>query len=579
MAASNTFKSLGMHGQWGFSAAFDFAEALERELHTLPAEINILLLHPGDIRHVICTISRVLRLKQQIPTINFYLLENPVEIVARDLILLELFLDFKVPIRQRATIFLEVFGNMKVQKRTEVYLEELSSRILQLLSGNPLNSNLEHIVAFDMLGYRERDYLELSLKNYDRKIKMDMNSWFDHRKRGLYEERYDSRNGLFDWDYYECLKKRGSIIHIKQFKQWREKGIAFEFGDQEYTEANKTLMTYTEGLIKRGKDHGLKKEVMGYWGDIVCSPYYAFGIDSETPNKFADGLFEIYNKNTGTEQHRHHAVEVALYNLFSYMWELESNNTYIMKREHDVYSGLGQEEVVDNEKLLDADDSQEKAAAIETTKNALETVPEENEETEEQNQTEDLGQVDKSENELEQPELLKNITKQTQQQSSFEQIASKDIEAAESIDDHLSNIRIFPMTGTFQQHFQNRQKFHKKFHSIFISSRYAQLLNEPSLADLLTSPDSCGFVAVESGKFVIPISGRVKLDYEKHCDDYATALGLERMTGKNMFVYKNTYIFCPLLSPFLLVAPVFRRRRDEVDTEDDVLFYRPIREK
>ena len=85
--------------------------------------------------------------------------------------------------------------------------------------------------------------------------------------------------------------------------------------------------------MKSGKERGLKKEVRGYWGDVTCSPYFAFGIDCETvsrqniyiyiyiyaaictidgweclcaqPNEHAEGLFEIHNKNTGVEQHRH----------------------------------------------------------------------------------------------------------------------------------------------------------------------------------------------------------------------------------------------------------------------------------
>ena len=48
--------------------------------------------------------------------------------------------------------------------------------------------------------------------------------------------------------------------------------------------------------MKKGKEKGMKKEVRGLWTDIVASPYYSFGVDCETPNKFAEGLFEIYNK-------------------------------------------------------------------------------------------------------------------------------------------------------------------------------------------------------------------------------------------------------------------------------------------
>jgi hypothetical protein len=57
----------------------------------------------------------------------------------------------------------------------------------------------------------------------------------------------------------------------------------------------------------------------------------------------AESLYEIVNKNTGTEQHRHHAVEVSLYNLYAYLWEVETGLPYKMQKAHDIYSGLGKE--------------------------------------------------------------------------------------------------------------------------------------------------------------------------------------------------------------------------------------------
>lgn len=139
------------------------------------------------------------------------------------------------------------------------------------------------------------------------------------------------------------IKNKASIIHIKQYRQWRHNGIAYEFGDQTYSEPNRTMMTYTEGFIKKGKEKGLKKEVgnytilyllylqflpcliscicvlyfrilllqvKGFWGDIVCSPYFALGIDCDTPNKHAEGLYEIINKVC-----RNHVVNIVVHSL------------------------------------------------------------------------------------------------------------------------------------------------------------------------------------------------------------------------------------------------------------------------
>ena len=37
-----------------------------------------------------------------------------------------------------------------------------------------------------------------------------------------------------------------SIVHYKQFREWRLSGVAFEFGDQTYTQPNRTMASYAE---------------------------------------------------------------------------------------------------------------------------------------------------------------------------------------------------------------------------------------------------------------------------------------------------------------------------------------------
>ena len=46
-------------------------------------------------------------------------------------------------------------------------------------------------------------------------------------------------------------------------------------------------------------------------------------------------------QNTGVEQQRHHAVEVAVYGLLSELSEIETGQVYKMTKPHDIYSGLG----------------------------------------------------------------------------------------------------------------------------------------------------------------------------------------------------------------------------------------------
>lgn len=83
--------------------------------------------------------------------------------------------------------------------------------------------------------------------------------------------------------------------------------------------------------MKKGKFKGMKKEIRGFWVDVVNSPYMSFGVDVDRvsvsvsrPHHFIDmcyvnifyvcilqstqyssGLFDVQNEGSGVEQHRH----------------------------------------------------------------------------------------------------------------------------------------------------------------------------------------------------------------------------------------------------------------------------------
>jgi hypothetical protein len=166
----------------GFSATFDFIEAIDNTVTEPSTEpINILLVAPGDIRHIIYTISRRRRHRSGLRPLNFYIVEHPVEILARNLLMLEVIMDFEVPIRQRANIFLEIYGNVRVQERTARYIEQLGQNLRALVADGTSTLGL---VSLEHLKYRERDVLESVFKSYLRKGDFDMRTLRDHRLRG-----------------------------------------------------------------------------------------------------------------------------------------------------------------------------------------------------------------------------------------------------------------------------------------------------------------------------------------------------------------------------------------------------------
>ena len=136
--------AIGLHNMWGFSPAKNLLKSdhvpsslKQKQCHYSFDEkpINILLLNPCDIRHIIKTMSEIEDINENVKVrpVHFYLVENCAEVLARDLLLLQIFLDFKVPIRQRATLFLEIFGNVLVQEKTEAYIENTGRTLIDVL--------------------------------------------------------------------------------------------------------------------------------------------------------------------------------------------------------------------------------------------------------------------------------------------------------------------------------------------------------------------------------------------------------------------------------------------------------------
>jgi dynein assembly factor 3 len=597
-AQQSMVAAVGHHGFWGHSSSFDFLEAMDStgSLETSDEPIRILLVHPGDVRHMITTIARRRRhsstksngLERKYRPIHFYLMETPVEVISRELLLLEILFDFEVPIRQRAGAFLEVFGNALVQERTSRYIERLGYEMRNLIVDG--TGRLEDIVDLSCLKYRTRDDLDRCFQSYAQAVPFDMSELRDHRLRGWYAERYDVRKQLADMDYHGGLRDTASIIHIKQFKEWRVSGIAYELGDHVYTEPNRTLMTYAEGVMKRGKDAGHKKEVKGYWGDIVSSPYFSFGVDVDSRivdstdkkalsdavvsahggtgasqcHKHVEGLFEIMNKNTGTEQHRHHTVEVSMYNMFSYLWEIETNSPYKMAKAHDVYSGLGVEAGF-AEDIAKQAEGEKKTRELESDLGLIEEE-QEGEEEEEEEKEKGRGQGGMP---PPPPTMADGVEKEEKDGNSLDgqnvDELAKEIQRAECIVEGISGIKVLPMVGTpdsiLYKHLESG-KYRHHFDAAFVSCRAAGCLDQADFASCL-KPDGKALLAVETAKFMVALNRAQKQEF----DDKV----LEMVIGQGKFTRAKGAK--GERSPNTGGGVVPRRRRDEKDSKDDVVFF------
>jgi len=316
--------------------------------------------------------------------------------------------------------------------------------------------------------HRDVDGIEKILKSWQTSVPFEMGELRDRRLRALYGQRYDGRAGLADWDYQDCVKKSASVVHARQYRHWRETGIAFEFGDQTYPLPNRSMASYAQG-----KENGRSRIRRGFWGDVVMSPYFALGVDCEQPNRFARELFQVLNKGTATEQHRHTAVHVAVYNIVAWLHEIETGRPYRMKREHDVYSGLDQRT---SEQVNAGPAAQEKGA---TDHHAFA------------------------------------------------------MECANSILELKDLATVVLLSGdTFESAILAKPRFHNKFDLVWLSNHQAHHLKEPALAKLLCDGDAVvprPLVLAEAARNLVPLKPEQREQFAERLPELAATTGLQRL--------------------------------------------------
>eukprot|EP00750_Incisomonas_marina_P005467 INCI13960.1.p1 GENE.INCI13960.1~~INCI13960.1.p1 ORF type:complete len:613 (+),score=106.78 INCI13960.1:216-1841(+) len=528
---------------WGMSPAMDLNELAdklkikerstdgdENPSASSSAPINILLIKPADVRSIVKTVTQRHRLKTKRP-LHFYVWEETAELLARHLLLLQVFQEWKIPIRQRCNLWLEIFGNVLVQERTMHYIDAKGRQLVKLVCDQA--GPLAGIVDTSLLKYRVIDALQTTFQSWRVKIPFNARELHEHRLRGLHKERFDFRKGAADWDYQYGLKEYGaSIVHVKQYREWRESGIAFEFGDQTYTNPNRTMASY---MLGKDKTEGLSKMVKGLWVDVVASPYISLGIDCHKPNKYARDLFHIVNKGHGTEQHRHNAVEVACYNMASFMYETETGKVYEMSREHEIFSGLGtvkEEEVIPEAAVAD---SSEPGKTASTDVEAGSVGGDEEEEEE------DAGQDDEGNDTFDMGDSKKKVKKvfvDADVATSQEQALQRALNIASTWD----GVKVFPLGGdgdpsTLTDVFR-RARFDKLFDVVWVANLQVHHLTatpeSKGVQACLAEPAAA--VVVETLRHVPTIKKELKLGFLDKVEAMAEANGWtpteQRQPGK-----------------------------------------------
>ncbi|XP_051845995.1 dynein axonemal assembly factor 3 [Antechinus flavipes] len=276
-------EGFGSVAWWGLSPALDLQAECPPDAPSPgdPQELDILLLGSVDARHILRTLAQTPRWPPR--KLNFFVLENNLEAVARQILILNL--AFEPPesmgLQEKSETFLELWGNGLVRTQVAEYIRAQSQRMRRLLpEPEDLAAQLPKL-SLEALKYRERDSLEAVFTFWaasEAEASFPLSRLWDARLRGYLGSRYDARIGVSDWDLHMKLHDRGArVINSREFRRWRETSVAFEIRDASaYQLPNRTLAS---GRLMSHR--GERVAVRGYWGDVATGPFVAFGIESD----------------------------------------------------------------------------------------------------------------------------------------------------------------------------------------------------------------------------------------------------------------------------------------------------------
>ena len=194
-------KGLGIHSLWGLSPSFNLLSRLPG-IHNKNAssELNILLSKPSDVRHIIHTMGRRSR-SDYSGKINIFLLESESEVFARHLLQLHLFLDTNIPIRHRASLYLELYNSLLSKRGLDCVVNSGKQLGDIMHSDGDSSSYLEKVIDLTWLKQTERDSLHQIFSCYWVKSGDESSSLSgtdygvkilrEYRMRGYYGDRYD----------------------------------------------------------------------------------------------------------------------------------------------------------------------------------------------------------------------------------------------------------------------------------------------------------------------------------------------------------------------------------------------------
>ena len=330
----DVLNSIGFVNFWGVTPFVNLFETEEELIKNTSNKdpVNVLLSNSNDLRHFIFTIYKLFVNQKEkgveFRPINFYIHEDHLEVLCRDLLFIHLLTDRNKSIIERCEMLMEIYGNCLLPSRTIDYInivyKLLISFICQDKKCQPVYKN---ILDLSCLTHKQIDSMQEIFSSYDSKCPYDIEKYRNDRVRYCLKDRYDYRKNIYDWDYNMNIQNFAPIIRLRYYIFWRENGIAFVMRINQYKFPNRTLACYIEGKKKQGHDSCM---VRGYWGDIVNSPYLGYGLELETKDEIS--YFYANNKI----DYLRDSQDVTEYNLVKFLLRMDHDEKYdFMKREQE----------------------------------------------------------------------------------------------------------------------------------------------------------------------------------------------------------------------------------------------------
>ncbi|TPP62797.1 UPF0470 protein C19orf51 [Fasciola gigantica] len=302
---------------WGFSPSINLPERFYSisNANEKIEKLNLLLVGCCDSRHIVKSVADNLNAKPKF--INFFISDFMPETYARIMIQLSVILEDKkrLSLEEKCEVYLEIFGNLLVRDFTASYIRQAANKFINFITSFDSIGTPPYHLNISSLKFKERDILESIFKFWrqsDDKNFEILKCW-DQRLRKHLGSRYDAIPNVFDWDCSITLHDRkAEQIDTHEYSRWRHHGIAFELRQADYNRANRTLASGRPFKTKTGETN----IYWGYWGDIVCSPFLCFGIDTEH-------CHELERKVNG--KLRYGATTTSEVNVRRMLWQLETH--------------------------------------------------------------------------------------------------------------------------------------------------------------------------------------------------------------------------------------------------------------